>query len=215
MNRSEIVVVDYGMGNLLSVRRGLEHCGANVQVSSDPDAIFHASRVVVPGVGAFADAMAELQRLQLVEVVQAVAARGTPLLGICLGMQLLLDESEEFGRTAGLGLIPGQVVPLNAQSSDGKALKVPHIGWCELYPSESRPDWNGTLMRDVKPGEAVYFVHSFMARTTDHVHCLSQCRYGDLMVSAVISRDNIHGCQFHPEKSGETGLKILRRFLTL
>ncbi len=213
MNRSDVVVIDYGMGNLLSVRRGLEHCGASVKVSSDPEVLNNAARVVLPGVGAFADAMAELQRLQLVEVVQAVAARGTPLLGICLGMQLLLNESEEFGLTAGLGLIHGRVVPLNVQSPEGNVLKVPHIGWSELYPSESCLDWSNTLLQDVKPCEAVYFVHSFMARTTDQGHCLSQCRYGDLMVPAVISRDNIHGCQFHPEKSGETGLKILRRFL--
>jgi glutamine amidotransferase len=215
MNHSDVVVIDYGMGNLLSVRRGLEHCGASVEVSSDPEVIHNAARVVLPGVGAFADAMAELHRLQLVEVLQTVAARGTPLLGICLGMQLLLNESEEFGLTAGLGLIHGRVVPLNVQSPEGNVLKVPHIGWNELYPSESCLDWSSTLLQDVKPREAVYFVHSFMARMTDRGHCLSQCRYGNLMVPAVISRANIHGCQFHPEKSGETGLRILRRFLAL
>ncbi|MGO0790238.1 imidazole glycerol phosphate synthase subunit HisH [Herbaspirillum seropedicae] len=215
MNQFDVVVIDYGIGNLLSVRRGLEHCGASVEVSSDPDVIYAAPRVLLPGVGAFANAMDELQRLQLVEVVQTVAARGTPLLGICLGMQLLLDQSEEFGRTAGLGLIPGEVVPINAKRPDGMPLKVPHIGWSELYPEQDGTGWSGTLMQDVKPGDAVYFVHSFMARTLAPSHRLAQCRYGDLAVSAVISRDNIHGCQFHPEKSGETGLKILRSFLSL
>ncbi len=215
MNQLDVVVIDYGIGNLLSVRRGLEHCGASVQVSSDPDVIHAAPRVLLPGVGAFANAMSELQRLKLVEVVQAVAARGTPLLGICLGMQLLLDQSEEFGRTAGLGLIPGQVVPILAQRPDGTPLKVPHIGWSELYPAQEGVHWSGTLMQDVRPGEAVYFVHSFMARPTDPHHRLAQCRYGDIEVAAVISRDNIHGCQFHPEKSGETGLRILRSFLAL
>lgn len=215
MNNSDVVVIDYGIGNLLSVRRGLEHCGASVHISSDPDVIHAASRVLLPGVGAFANAMSELQRLQLVEVVQAVAARGTPLLGICLGMQLLLDQSEEFGSNAGLGLIHGQVLPIKAQRQDGTPLKVPHIGWSELYPAQGSSDWNGTFMQDVSPGEAVYFVHSFMAHTTNPAHCLAQCSYGDLKVSAVISRDNIYGCQFHPEKSGKSGLKILRKFLTV
>jgi glutamine amidotransferase len=215
MNQSDVVVIDYGMGNLLSVRRGLQRCGANVQVSSNPDVIRYAPRVVLPGVGAFDVAMFELQRLHLVEVLQGVAARGTPLLGICLGMQLLLDESEEFGRSTGLGLIHGRAVPLKVPSLECMGLKVPHIGWTEIYPSESCSDWNGTFLQDVKSGEAMYFVHSFMARPTNEVHCLSHCHYGDLTVPAVISRDNIHGCQFHPEKSGETGLKLLRRFLSL
>lgn len=215
MNQFDVVVIDYGIGNLLSVRRGLEYCGASVQVSSDPDVIYAAPRVLLPGVGAFANAMNELQRLQLVEVVQKVAARGTPLLGICLGMQLLLDQSEEFGRTSGLGLIPGEVVPINAKRPDSTLLKVPHIGWSELYPEQGGMGWSGTLMQDVRPGEAVYFVHSFVARTLEPSHRLAQCRYGDLAVSAVIARDNIQGCQFHPEKSGETGLKVLHSFLSL
>lgn len=213
MNHSDVVVVDYGMGNLLSVRRGLEYCGASVEVSSVPEVIYNAVRLVLPGVGAFANAMTELKRRDLVEVVQAVAQRGAPLLGICLGMQLLLDESEEFGVTAGLGLIPGRVVPLGVQSPGATILKIPHIGWSELYPSESCLDWGGTILQDVKPREAVYFAHSFMARTINSRHCISQYRYGELRVPGMISRDNIHGCQFHPEKSGETGLKILRRFL--
>lgn len=215
MNQSDVVVIDYGMGNLLSVRRGLEHCGAAVQVSSDPDVIHHAARVVLPGVGAFADAMAELQRLQLDEVLRAVARRGTPLLGICLGMQLLLDESQEFGHAAGLGLIPGQVVPIPALKADGSPLKVPHIGWNALCLPEERQDWDGTLLQDIKPGETVYFVHSFMAQLKDPAHQIAECSYGGLPVCATIGSHNIHACQFHPEKSGVTGLRILSRFLTI
>lgn len=215
MSRSDVVVIDYGMGNLLSVRRGLEHCGASVEVSSDPEVIHNAARVVLPGVGAFADAMAELQRLQLDEVVRSVARRGTPLLGICLGMQLLLDESAEFGHATGLGLIPGQVVPIPGMKADGSPLKVPHIGWSELLMPEGRQHWDGTLLQDVKPGETVYFVHSFMAHPKDPAHRIAECRYGGLPVCATIGSNNIHGCQFHPEKSGVTGLKILGRFLTL
>lgn len=215
MSRSDVVVIDYGIGNLLSVRRGLEHCGASVEVSSDPEVINNAARVVLPGVGAFADAMAELQRLQLDEVVRRVARRGTPLLGICLGMQLLLDESAEFGHAKGLGLIPGRVVPIPGMKADGSRLKVPHIGWSELLLPEGRQHWDGTLLHDVNPSETVYFVHSFMAQPKDSAHRIAECHYGSLPVCAAICSNNIHGCQFHPEKSGVAGLKILDRFMAL
>lgn len=215
MMQADVVVIDYGIGNLLSVYRGFEYCGAKVDISNDPDVIRRAPRVVLPGVGAFANAMHELRNLQLLEVLYGVANSGSPFLGICLGMQLLLDESEEFGHTAGLGLIRGQVVPINSRNSDGIALKVPHIGWSELYHSEGRSDWCGSLIQDIQSGDSVYFTHSFRARLTHEIDCLSYCQYGDLRFPAVISRDNIHGCQFHPEKSGETGLKILSRFLKL
>jgi glutamine amidotransferase len=215
MRASEVAVIDYGMGNLLSVRRGLEHCGATVAVIADPDAILSASRVVLPGVGAFADGMAELSRQGLDAVVREVAARGIPLLGICLGMQMLLDESDEFGTTAGLGLIPGRVVPVPSATADGLAQKIPHIGWNALVLPRGRENWEGTLLQEVKPGEAVYFVHSFMASPTDPRHRVADCLYGGKPVSAAIGRENVQGCQFHPEKSGEVGLKVLRRFLAL
>lgn len=212
MHKPRITVIDYGVGNLLSVQRGLEHCGAQVLLTSDPDAVIGAERVVLPGVGAFANAMQALQDRGLVQAIQTLARQGTPLLGICLGMQLLLDESEEFGITQGLGLIPGRVVPIPTHSTDGKNQKIPHIGWNGLITSESRTDWEGTLLGDNLPGQAAYFVHSFMSVTTDPAHRLADCLYGGHRVSAVIARDYITGCQFHPEKSGEIGLKILRRF---
>ena len=215
MSTAEVAVVDYGMGNLLSVCRGLEHCGATVTVTSDPEAILSAVRVVLPGVGAFADGMAELRRQGLDAVVREVAAQGTPLLGICLGMQMLLDESEEFGITAGLGLIPGGVVPVPSSTTDGHPQKIPHIGWNTLVLPQGRKNWEGTLLQDLKLGEAVYFVHSFMASPTDPNHRIADCLYGGMPVSAAIGRENVSGCQFHPEKSGEVGLKLLRRFLTL
>ena len=213
MNASEVVVIDYGMGNLLSVRRGLEHCGATVIVTADHNAILSAPRVVLPGVGAFADGMAGLRREGLDTIVRDVAARGVPLLGICLGMQMLLDESEEFGSTAGLGLIPGRVIAIPATTADGMPQKIPHIGWNALIVSPRRKNWEGTLLQNVKPGEAAYFVHSFMANPADHNHRVADCLYGGQPVAAAIQRDNVLGCQFHPEKSGEVGLKILRQFL--
>ena len=215
MSAPEIVVIDYGLGNLLSVQRGLEHCGAKVTVTSDHDAILAAPRVVLPGVGAFAGGMGELKNRGLDVVVQELAARGVPLLGICLGMQMLLDESDEFGVTKGLGLIPGRVIPIPATTSDGRPHKIPFIGWNALAYPKGRQNWQGTLLQAIKPGEAVYFVHSFMARPANHDHCIAESCYGGVPITAVIENGNVFGCQFHPEKSGEVGLKVLRRFMEL
>jgi glutamine amidotransferase len=213
MSRCDVAVIDYGMGNLLSVRRGLEHCGAVVNVTADPDAILSAPRVVLPGVGAFADVMAELNSRGLDTVVREVAKQGTPLLGICLGMQMFLDESHEFVTTTGLGLIPGEVVAVPSMGSDCLAHKIPHIGWNALVMPEGHEGWEGSLLQDVKVGDAVYFVHSFMASPSNPMHRIANCLYGGIPISAVIARDNVVGCQFHPEKSGEVGLRVLRRFL--
>ena len=213
MNRPEIAVMDYGVGNLLSVRRALEHCGATVAVTADHDLLLASPRVVLPGVGAFANGMAELRRRGLDGIVREIAARGTPLLGICLGMQMLLDESEEFGASEGLGLISGKVVPVPAVSALGHPQKIPHIGWNALTASEGSRSWTGTLLSDIQPPEAVYFVHSYMAQPADNDHRLADCLYGGIRISAVIGHANVYGCQFHPEKSGSVGLKVLRAFL--
>jgi glutamine amidotransferase len=213
MPTPDVAVIDYDIGNLLSVRRALEHCGAVVDVTSDPARILSAPRVVLPGVGAFADGMAGLQRDGLDLVVREVAQRGNPLFAICLGMQMLLDESEEFGVTAGLGLIPGRVVQVPATTAGGESQKIPHIGWNGLVPPRGLDSWQDTWMSGVQPGEAVYFVHSFMANPTDPGHRIADCLYGGMPVSASIGRDNVFGTQFHPEKSGAVGLKILKAFL--
>jgi len=209
----EVAVIDYGVGNLLSVRRALEHCGARVTVTAEHRAILSAPRVVLPGVGAFADGMAELRRRGLDQVAREVASRGVSLLGICLGMQMLLGESEEFGLTQGLGLIPGRVVAMNCAACDGRRLKIPHIGWSALILAKGRRRWAGSFLQQVRPAEAVYFVHSFTAQPSDPGHRIADCLYGDLTISAAVARENVVGCQFHPEKSGEVGLKVLRGFL--
>lgn len=214
MNSPRIAIVDYGMGNLLSVRRAFEHCGATVTVTPDPDAVRSADKVVLPGVGAFSNGMSELRRLGLDAALQDVAQNGTPLLGICLGMQMLLDESEEFGVTSGLGLIPGRVIPVPRLSAEGRQHKIPHIGWNALVLPDSLETWNGGPLRDLIPGDAVYFVHSFMAQPADSTHLIANCLYDGIPVSAAILRNNVFGCQFHPEKSGAVGLTILRRFLS-
>ncbi len=214
MNPPKVLVIDYGIGNLLSVRRGFEFCGAKVQISSDPDEILKSSHIVLPGVGAFANAMNELQDRGLFDVVKELAKKGTPLMAICLGMQMLFDESEEFGVTKGLGIIPGRVVPIPSVTIEGSSLKIPHIGWNELLISEGSY-WEKTCLETVIPGESVYFVHSFMAKTEDPKHSLSSCIYGGHTITSVVYKDNVYGCQFHPEKSGQIGLKILSKFLAL
>ena len=212
MSKPKVVIVDYGVGNLLSVQRAVEECGAEVITSSEPDVIVRADRVILPGVGAFANGMRALESLGLVEVIKAIAAGGIPLLGICLGMQLLLDESEEHGVTEGLGIIPGRVVPVPSLSHDGLPLKIPHVGWNSLVVSEGSA-WDKTILENSTSGDAVYFVHSFMAAPEDHETRIADCFYGGNRISAVIGDGNVFGCQFHPEKSGEVGLRILKVFL--
>lgn len=213
MSAPEVTVIDYGVGNLLSVQRGLEYCGAKVTLTANAEQILAAKLVVLPGVGAFSNAMQALERLSLVAVIRELAHRHTPLLGICLGMQLLLDESEEFGITAGLGLIPGRVIPVPTRTLSGEAQKIPHIGWSALHPSIASEEWSGTVLQDNRPGDAAYFVHSFMAVPSTPTHRIADCIYGGHRIPATIGRDRVTGCQFHPEKSGEVGLKILRRFI--
>lgn len=215
MFQPEVTLIDYGIGNLLSVQRGLEHCGANVVVTSDPERVFSAARVILPGVGAFSVGREELGRRALDAAVREVAHRGAPLLGICLGMQLLLDESDEFGTTNGLGLIPGRIVPVPAVDTNGEPHRIPHIGWNALIQSPHCVSWQGSILTDITHGDTVYFVHSYMACPANPFHRIADCLYGGTPIAAVISRDNVIGCQFHPEKSGEIGLRVLRQFLLL
>jgi len=212
MKTLDVAIVDYGMGNILSVQRGLEHCGASVIVTADHEVILNSARVVLPGVGAFANGMAELCSNGLDDVIREVAAKGIPMLGICLGMQMLLDESEEFGNTKGLGLISGKVVSIPSTTQNNEAQKIPHIGWNELILSQSHNNWENTLLSELTTDSAAYFVHSYMAVPENLEHRIADCLYGGLRIPAVIGRENIYGCQFHPEKSGEVGLKILKRF---
>jgi glutamine amidotransferase len=212
MESPEITIIDYGLGNLLSVSRGFEHCGAKVKITSNPKKILNSSRLVLPGVGAFPNAMALLEKYNLIETLKEYGKSGKPLLAICLGMQLLMDESEEFTRTVGLGLIPGRVVSIPSQDSLGATTKIPHIGWSPLRPSNLEERWSNTLLKDNDAGDSVYFVHSFQVLPEDPAHEIAYTKYGEHRISSVISKDSIVGCQFHPEKSGLTGLKIMYRF---
>jgi glutamine amidotransferase len=204
-----VAIVDYGIGNLFSVRRAFEQCGAEVAVSDDPKVILSAPRLVLPGVGAFADGMRGLAARGLDEVVKEFARSGRPLLGICLGMQMLATMSEEFGEHAGLDLIPGRVACIPRVDSDGKPYKVPHVGWDDL---QSKQPWTGSILEQLTPGDAVYLVHSYAVRPDDDRHRLAYCVYNGAEISAAIRKDNVYGVQFHPEKSGKVGLKIISSF---
>ena len=199
-----IAIVDYGVGNLFSLKSSLLMIGAQAVVTGEVEAIRQAERIILPGVGAFGDARKKLAQTGLDRVLCEEAKKGKPLMGICLGMQLLFDKSFEYGEHEGLGLIPGSVVPLTG--SIPNELKVPHIGWNAL--DIKRPEH--PLMKYTKSGDCVYFVHSFYASDcADSVVATSE--YG-IDVTAAVARDNVMGCQFHPEKSGRVGLDILKAF---
>lgn len=212
--RRRVVVVDYGMGNLLSVQRGFQACDARVEISADPDSIRKAERLVLPGVGAFKDGMHELQKLSLCEAIHDFVHTERPLLGICLGMQMLLDESEEHGVNPGLGLIAGRVEQIPRSGPQPNATrKIPHIGWSAIRSPHENTSWNSSVLQGLAEGEFFYFVHSYRAVPDDARDLLAVCEYEHIQISAVIAHDNVTGCQFHPEKSGEAGLGILSRFL--
>ena len=212
---NSVTVLDYGMSNLLNVVRAFEHLGSTVRVAETTEQAQDAERLVLPGVGAFASGMRELKARGFDQAVCEHAARQRPLLGICLGMQMLLDVSEEFGSHAGLGLIPGRVVPVPPLAADGRPHKIPHIGWSGLHPTTAGAAWPGSLLAGLPEGAAVYFVHSFMAAPIDPVHRLADCFYDGQPICAAIQKEVMVGCQFHPEKSGEVGLAILRNFCCL
>ena len=201
-----IAVIDYGVGNLFSLRSSLKSLGLEAVVTADPAVIQAADRVILPGVGAFGDAMDKLTATGLVPVVQAEAAR-KPLLGICLGMQLLFDKSYEYGEHQGLGLVPGTVCPLEPDLTD-PSLKVPQIGWNALQILRDDP-----LFRYVKNGEYVYYVHSYYAKDcTESTLAVSEY---SIPVTGVVRSGKVYGTQFHPEKSGDTGLRLLKAFAEL
>ena len=201
-----IAVIDYGVGNVFSLCRSLEAIGQRPVVTGDPEQLRKADRLFLPGVGAFADAAAKLRETGLDRVIVEEAARGKPLMGICLGMQLLFEESYEFGRWKGLGLIPGRVVGM--EGTIPAELKIPHIGWNRLLFPEDRP--RHPLLKTVEDGDCVYFVHSFYASDCGDV-VIASAEYGKILTAAV-AKGNVMGCQFHPEKSGPVGLSILRTF---
>lgn len=209
-----VTIVDYGSGNLFSVTRALEHCGGAPVAAHDPAAIESAERLVLPGVGAFADGMQGLRERGLVEPIRRFAASGRPLLGICLGMQMLASSSKEFGLHEGLGIVPGRVVPVPAHDADGTPQKIPHIGWADLLPWRDGA-WDDSLLAGTPPATAVYLVHSYHFVPGNEVDGLAVCLYGGHRITAAVQHGRTIGCQFHPEKSGPAGLRLLSAFLAM
>lgn len=202
-----IAIIDYGVGNLFSLKSSFAAIGVQAVVTGDKEEIEKADKIILPGVGAFGDAAEKLRNTGLDKVVVSCAQKGTPILGICLGMQLLFDKSYEYGEHEGLGLIKGEIRPISDVIPQG--LKIPHIGWNALdFCGEASP-----IFKYLKNGDFVYFVHSFYgANCTESVIATSE--YG-VPLTAAVAKDNVFGCQFHPEKSGNVGLSILRAFCEL
>ena len=201
-----IAIIDYGVGNLFSLTSSFKYVGADVCVTSDPEKIKKADKIILPGVGAFGDAIKKLKDTGLDKIVIEEANNGKPLMGICLGLQLLFEKSYEDGEHNGLGLLEGSVVPM--ENYIDKSLKIPHIGWNALSIKKESP-----LFKYLKNGDHVYFVHSYFAKDCDE-SLLATTEYGKELTAAVAYK-NVYGCQFHPEKSGDIGLKILKAFCEL
>ena len=199
-----IGIIDYGVGNLFSLRSSFAAIGADVTVSRDPAVLSACERIVLPGVGAFGDAARLLRESGMAELVLSEAAAGKPILGICLGMQLLLEKSFEYGEHEGLGLIKGEIRPIAEVIPQN--LKIPHIGWNALHFNGKK----SPLFRYISEGDFVYFVHSFYGAKCEG-SVIATAEYGAELTAAV-AHENVFGCQFHPEKSGEVGMKILRAF---
>ena len=202
-----IAIVDYGVGNLFSLKSSLAFIGADAVVTSDEEILRSADKIILPGVGAFGDAANKLRECGLDKVVKDEAAKGKPIMGICLGMQLLLDKGFEYGEHEGLGLIKGEIRPISDVIPAG--LKIPHIGWNALYFGENKHP----LFKYLNEGDCVYFVHSYYGAKCEE-SVIAKAEYG-AMLTAAVAKDNVMGCQFHPEKSGEVGLNILRAFCEL
>lgn len=214
MNRL-VTIVDYGMGNLLSVAKALEHCGADVRVSNKYDHIRNADLLILPGVGAFANAMLELKLQNLDTAIKEFALTERPFLGICLGMQLMFERSEEFGSHQGIGLLPGSVVAIERTDVEGNQHKIPHIGWAAISPPVTPNHWQDSILKNTAVNAEFYFVHSYTAVPAVMEHRLADTYYGGRLISATVKSGNLYGCQFHPEKSGKEGLKIIKSFLAL
>ena len=200
-----IAMIDYDAGNIKSVEKALQKLGADVVITKDPQVILSADKVILPGVGAFGDAMNNLKKYGLDEVIHQVVEKGTPFLGICLGLQLLFERSDESPEAVGLGILKGEILRI----PDAEGLKIPHMGWNSLHLQN-----NGRLFQGLKENDYVYFVHSYYLKAEDESIVKATTNYS-VNIHASVEKDNVFACQFHPEKSSDVGLKILKNFVEL
>jgi glutamine amidotransferase len=209
---SKVSIIDYGIGNLFSVLKACEAVGLSAQITNKKKDIGRSDAILLPGVGAFGDAMLNLGKLDLVEPIRDYAKSGKPLMGVCLGMQLLLTESEEFSIQKGLNIIEGACIRFPSFDDSFRKIKVPQIMWNTIYPSKGNSFEKNTLLENINPGEYMYFVHSYYAKLQNSNEVLSLTDYNGVEYCSSIHKDNIFAFQFHPEKSGTQGLKIYQKF---
>ena len=200
-----IAIIDYDAGNIRSVEKALQYLGQEVTITRQGEEILAADKVILPGVGSFGDAMEKIRQYDLEDVIRRVAEQKTPFLGICLGLQLLFEQSEESPGARGMGLLKGQILRI----PEGEGRKIPHMGWNSLSLQNE-----GRLFRGIPDGAYVYFVHSYYLKAADEKIVKASAEYG-ISIHASVERDNIFACQFHPEKSGDTGLQILKNFIEI
>lgn len=205
-----VQIIDYGLGNLFSIQQACRHVGIEPVISGSPHELDQANAVILPGVGAFGKAMERLRELDFVEPLRETLKAGKPMLGICLGMQLLFDESEEFGTHAGLGLLPGRIRRIPDQVQANRRLRVPNVGWNQVHFADDAQ--NRWIARGIRNDSYMYFVHSFYAEPSDSSDSLMATEYGKLRYCCAAQRGNILGVQFHPEKSGSVGLKLFKNW---
>jgi len=205
-----VAILDHGLGNLFSVRQACAVVGLDAVITSDKAHILNADAVILPGVGAFSQAMETLYRLDLVSVLRDIADSGKPLIGICLGLQLLMSESHEFGCHQGLDIIQGPVRRIDGPKEEGRMLKVPHIGWNRIYSSGNGKIWSGTLLEGTASGAYMYFVHSYIVQPENPDVILCRSHYGDIDFCSAIHQRNVCAFQFHPERSGPEGIHMYR-----
>jgi len=208
----KVTIIDYGMSNLLSISRAIEKLGTEVIVTADADEIAIADQLILPGVGSFYEGMGELVKRNIPEAIHKFISTGKPFLGICLGMQMMLGEGTEVNQTKGLDIIPGKVLPLPEKNKEGIPNKIPHIGWSSVNYNSQK---SSSILENFKNSFYMYFVHSYYALPDLSIHSAAVTDFNDMTFTCIINKDNAWGTQFHPEKSGEQGLELLKSFINL